>query len=251
MGQTPVHDNHNPDLLRLIPQGAASLIEVGCSSGALAREFKKINPACNYLGIDIDESYVKLAARYCDDTAHLAAGCHIRRGYVKLAARYCDDTLAMDIEHADEWFFESNGMRDCWIFGDALEHLQNPWGILEKIRKVIPKHGSIVACIPNAQHWSLIAKLSIGDFRYEDNGLLDRTHLRWFTRQTIIELFNDAGFNIVEGVARVFDEPAKDRFLPFIAELAKASGMDPGLAIADAIPLQHVVGQNLDRTHAK
>lgn len=77
--------------------------------------------------------------------------------------------------------------------------------------------------------------------RYEDQGLLDRTHLRWFTRQTIIELFNDTGFNVVEGHPRVFNETSRDKFLPIIGEIAKASGNDPDMAIADAMPLQYVV----------
>lgn len=217
MDQTPAHDSHNPDLLKLIPVTSAHLIEIGCSSGALAREFKKTNPACRYIGIDIDENYVKLAARYCDTT------------------------LAMNIDNADESFFNQNCMTDCWVFGDTLEHLQNPWGVLDKIRKVIPDYGSVVACIPNAQHWSLIAKLCVGDFRYEDQGLLDKTHLRWFTRQTIIELFNGTGFAVAEGISRIFDEPSRDKFLHLIGEMAKASGNDPEMAIADALPLQYVV----------
>ncbi len=53
MKQTPVHDAHNPDLLAFIPPTSSRLIEVGCSAGALAREFKKIHPNCHYLGIDI------------------------------------------------------------------------------------------------------------------------------------------------------------------------------------------------------
>jgi citrate lyase synthetase len=99
----------------------------------------------------------------------------------------------------------------------------------------------VVACIPNAQHWSLIADLAIGEFRYQESGLLDKTHLRWFTKKTIVELFSNAGFRIVEGVSRVFHEPERDRFLPLIGQLAKASGMDPAVAVNDAIPLQYVV----------
>lgn len=217
MNQTPAHEFHNPDLLKFIPATSTQLIEVGCSSGALAREYKKINPACRYIGIDIDESYVKLAARYCDAA------------------------FAMNIDNADENFFSQNCMTDCWIFGDTLEHFQNPWGVLEKIRKVIPSNGSVVACIPNAQHWSLIARLCIGDFRYEKQGLLDKTHLRWFTRQTMIELFRDTGFKVVAGAPRIFNEPLRDRFLPIIGEMAKASGNNPDMAIEDALPLQYVL----------
>jgi len=217
MDQTPVHDSHNPDLLGLIPTYSRNLIEIGCSSGALAREFKKTNPACNYFGIDIDSDYAELARRYCDDTA------------------------ALNIDDAADDFYENNEHRDCWIFGDTLEHLKNPWGVLEKIRACIPHNGSIVACIPNAQHWSLQARLSVGDFRYEEMGLMDKTHLRWFTRQTIIEMFSKAGFRIVEGFPRIFNEPNRDIFLPIIGALAKAAGGDSEEAINDSMPLQYVI----------
>ena len=217
MQQTPVHDLHNPDLLRVIPNTCVSLIEIGCSSGALAREFKKINPNCNYLGIDIDPKYVELAKRHCDETA------------------------AIDIEEAGDDFFEQNRMRDCWIFGDSLEHLRDPWRVLAKIRRVIPANGSVTACIPNAQHWSVQARLNVGEFQYAESGLLDKTHLRWFTRLTIAEMFNGAGFDIVAGFPRTFDEPNREKYLPVIGELAKVSGCDPNVAIRDAMAFQYVL----------
>ena len=118
MSQTPVHEFHNPDLLDIIPWGANKLIEVGCSSGAMAREFKKISPHCHYRGIEIDPDYAKLAERYCDQS------------------------LVLDIEAADETFWKANADRDCWIFGDALEHLRDPWRILHQVRSVMD-HDSI------------------------------------------------------------------------------------------------------------
>lgn len=217
MDQTPVHHFHNEDLLRIIPQQSSNLIEVGCSSGALAKEFKIINPLCNYFGVDIDPNYLTLANKYCDYTADI------------------------NIEHADKTFFEDQKIRDCWIFGDCLEHLQDPWKILRKIRDVIPTNGCVVACIPNAQHWSIQVKLSVGDFRYENSGLMDKTHLRWFTRQTIVELFSHTGFKIVEGIPRIFNEPNKEPFIPLIGSLAQAAGFDPATAINDSLPLQYVV----------
>lgn len=165
MDQTPIHEFHNPDLLKLIPVNSKNLIEIGCSSGALAREFKKISPQANYFGVEIDPAYAASALRYCNETA------------------------VLNIEKAGDEFWDSKKDRDCWIFGDTLEHLQDPWVILNRIYQALPVGGSVVACIPNAQHWSLQARLSIGDFRYEKDGLMDRTHLRWFTRQTIVEMF--------------------------------------------------------------
>ncbi len=217
MRQTPAHDQYNPDLLRLIPNQAARLIEVGCSSGALARAYKKVNADCHYFGVEIDPSYARLAETYCDAVQ------------------------VMDVEEADLAFFRDKSACECWIFGDTLEHLKDPWSVLERIRAVIPANGSVVACIPNAQHWSVQQRLCSGMFRYEGSGLLDRTHLRWFTRQTITELFRSSGFSIVEGLARVFEEPNQHDFLPGIRAMAACIGCDPDIAVNDALPLQYVV----------
>ena len=217
MKQTPIHEAHNPDLLNLIPRNSKRLIEVGCSSGALAREFKKISPHSHYVGIEIDANYADLASRYCDETS------------------------VFNIEHAKENFWESKADRDCWIFGDTLEHLQNPWLVLRRIYEILPIGGVVVACIPNAQHWSLQVRLNIGDFRYENEGLMDKTHLRWFTRQTIIEMFNQAGFVIQEGLPRIFNEPLREKYLPLIGDMAQLTGFDPKVAISDAVPFQYVI----------
>ena len=217
MQQTPVHDIHNHDLLRLIPSHLMNIIEIGCSSGVLAREFKQINPACRYLGIDIEPEYVELAKRYCDDTA------------------------VGNIETMDGEFYDQHADKDCWIFADTLEHLRDPWRVLREIRRVMPSHGVVVASIPNVQHWSVFAKLSMGDFRYEDSGIFDRTHLRWFTRQTINDMFHAAGFSIVQGEPRIFDEPQRAQFLPYIGEMARLCGADAKMAMNDAMAFQYVL----------
>lgn len=217
MQQTPIHDQHNPDLIKLIPIESKKLVEIGCSSGALAREFKKISTDCYWLGVEIDPIYAEMAKRYCDKS------------------------IVLDIETASQNFWEETKNADCWIFGDTLEHLKDPWTVLKFIRANISKTGSVVACIPNAQHWTLQAKLSIGDFRYESSGLLDRTHLRWFTRQTIIELFDQSGFQIEAGSPRIFNEPNREAFLPIIEQMAIAAGADPQMAVNDSLPFQYVI----------
>jgi SAM-dependent methyltransferase len=215
--QTPAHEHHNPELLALLPLAASRLVEVGCSSGSLAREFKKKGGHGHYTGIE-------LVPEYAD-----------------LARRHCDRVLTFDIETVDANYLANELPGDCWIFGDTLEHLRDPWALLARIRRAILKGGCIVACIPNAQHWSLQALLSVGAFRYQASGLLDRTHLRWFTRITISEMFDAAGFRIAESQPRIFNEPARERILPIIKELAVAVGADPDQALLDAIPLQYVI----------
>lgn len=217
MEQTPAHEHHNPDLLALIPRDARAVVEVGCSSGALAREYKKLNGGCTYIGIEVVPEYAKLARRHCDLV------------------------LELDIESADDQYLRDHLDCSCWIFGDTLEHLRDPWLLLSRIRKVIPAEGSIVACIPNAQHWSVQARLSCGLFRYEEAGLLDRTHLRWFTRTTITEMFQGAGFRLAGGFPRIFEEPGREKVFPAIRLMAKCIGADPDASINDALPMQYVV----------
>jgi SAM-dependent methyltransferase len=215
--QTPVHEQHNPDLLSLMPPTARTVVEIGCSAGALAREYKKSNPACRYIGIEVAPDYARLAQRYCDIVYEL------------------------DIERADEAYLRGCLLADCWVFGDSLEHLNDPWALLERIRRIIPEHGSVCACIPNAQHWSVQARLNCGELRYEKTGLLDRTHLRWFTRITIMEMFQQAGFKIVAGASRIFNMPDRKKLLPAIRLMASSVGADPELAVKDALPFQYVL----------
>jgi SAM-dependent methyltransferase len=214
--QTPAHERHNPDLLGLLPEAARRVVEVGCSSGALAREYKQLNPACHYLGIEIVTEYAQLARRHCD----------------------C--VLELDVESLDR--DRVAGLEaDCWIFGDSLEHLRDPWELLRRIRASIPPDGNIVACIPNAQHWSVQARLACGELRYEEQGLLDRTHLRWFTRITIFEMFRQCGFKVSDARGRTLHEPERDRFLPPIEMMARTLGANVEQALADATVFQYVV----------
>ncbi len=217
MDQTPIHDQHNPALLSLIPAQSNRVMEIGCSSGALARAFKKTSPQAHWVGMEIDPDY---AAQ---------------------AQRFCDQTLVADIEACDAAFFQSHRDRDCWVFGDTLEHLKDPWSVLAQIRKVIPAHGCIAACVPNAQHWSMQVRLATGQLTYQPSGLLDRTHLRWFTRQTLLALFKSQGFQVVAGKPRIFPEAQRETFLPLIGQMAKAAGVDEKQAIRDATPLQYVI----------
>jgi trans-aconitate methyltransferase len=215
--QTPAHDRYNPDLLRLMDRRFARVVEAGCSRGALARAYREKFPAAPYLGIEIDA------------------------GYAEAARRHCDRVLCGDLESLPSAEWASLFPSDCWVFGDALEHLRDPWRLLRALRRDLHPQGQVLACIPNAQHWSVQARLAAGAFHYEDQGLLDRTHLRWFTRSTIVELFQSTGFRVEKMLSRVFEEPARARFLPAIAALAEAAGVDRDKAVRDCQPLQYVL----------
>jgi SAM-dependent methyltransferase len=218
MQNTPVHDHVNHDLLGLVPPGVERVVEVGCSSGAMGAAFLASNPACEYIGIEVTPEYAEIASERCSEV------------------------VVADIERMEDRAFEILFPTDCWIFGDVLEHLYDPWKTLRRLRASLSDRGCVVACIPNAQHWTLQGKLNIGEFRYEDAGLLDRTHIRWFTRKTIIELFDSSGYQIEEMGGRVFDEgPGRAQVMPSIRALATVLGHDADVAEQDAMPLQYLV----------
>ncbi|WP_088281784.1 bifunctional 2-polyprenyl-6-hydroxyphenol methylase/3-demethylubiquinol 3-O-methyltransferase UbiG [Ideonella sp. A 288] len=216
MKQTPAHSIVNADLLALIPPNARRVVEVGCMHGAMARAYRATNPAAEYVGIDIDPDYAAVAASACTEA------------------------LAGDIETFGGAAFDNLFPSDCWIFGDCLEHLRDPWRQVARIREAIDPDGCLLACIPNAQHWSLQMRLASGLFRYEDSGLMDRTHLRWFTRVTMMEMFLQAGWRIDHAISRQLPAQPPAGLMDAIRTLAAAGGVDPEQAAVDANAFQYV-----------
>lgn len=101
-------------------------------------------------------------------------------------------------ETAIDRFFVEHGPVDTLMFLDVLEHLVDPWSVLEHFSRHVPVGGHIVASIPNVRHISVAGALLFRNkWTYTDAGLLDRTHLRFFVRETAIELMTLPGFKIL------------------------------------------------------
>jgi hypothetical protein len=89
------------------------------------------------------------------------------------------------------------GALDLIIAGDVLEHLVNPWGALDRLRPYLGTSGKVIASVPNARNLVLISELlAQGEWRYERMGLLDITHLRFFTARSFRRLFEETGFRV-------------------------------------------------------
>lgn len=201
----------------MIPRNARRVVEVGCMHGAMARAYRAINPGVHYIGVDIDPDYAAVAAQACSQA------------------------LAGDIEDFDDAMLQKLFPSDCWVFGDCLEHLRDPWRIVKLVRDGIDADGCLVACIPNAQHWTVQMRLASGQFRYEDSGLLDRTHVRWFTRITIFEMFLEANWAIDAAFIRQTSPAPPPALMAGIRAVAEAAGTDPALAEADANVFQYML----------
>ena len=217
MQQTPAHDLANPDLLSAMPM-ASKVVEVGCSRGALAKEYKKRFPLAHYTGIEIDPDFGAVAKDFCNKI---------------IIGNFEDICINEGIDGLSG--------SECWVFGDTLEHFQDPWMVLKKVRKLMSDNGCVCACIPNMQHWSIQFKLIRGDITYEESGLLDRTHLRWFTRKTIQKLFEESGFVINKMTPRIFQNQHNQTAAELIGSIASRLGADATEASQDSLPLQYVI----------
>ncbi|MES2948361.1 MAG: methyltransferase domain-containing protein [Pseudomonadota bacterium] len=146
-----------------------------------------------------------------------------------------------DIESVDESFYADHAHCDVWILNEVLARMRNPWRVLSRIRSCLPAGGCVVVCLPNAQHWSVLAKLCVGDFRYEDAGLMARGNLRFFTRATMLEMFVRAGFKMEQGFPRIHSDLKNESVATAIKSMAIAVGAEPDLALQDSLPMQFVV----------
>jgi 2-polyprenyl-3-methyl-5-hydroxy-6-metoxy-1,4-benzoquinol methylase len=217
MKSTPVTDVANEDLLAVLPKDVARVVEIGCGGGALAKAYRASNPATEYIGVEVDAEYAELARRHCS------------RALCANIETMSDDELG-DLTPAD-----------CWVFGDVLEHLYDPWQVLARLKVLLRPADCVVACVPNAQHWSVQLRLMSGEFWYEPAGLLDRTHIRFFTRVTLSRLFHDAGLRIVLAQSRVFNFEGQETALAGIREWAKSMGHDAEACVQDATPFQYLL----------
>jgi len=198
------YNRANPDLLRRIPLAAQRVLEVGCGAGALAAAYRKRNPLVHYTGI---ESHPRAA---------------------ESARRACNIVIVGDIEHPRtlEVLDDSiTGDRfDVLVLGDVLEHLRDPWSTLKKLAERLTPESVCVVCIPNVGHWSVVAGLLRGEWRYQDEGLLDRTHLRFFTLDSATALFRGAGLTVLDASSRIMDSDQAARIVPPLLDLAPQLG---------------------------
>lgn len=157
------------DLAAKLPEGARSVLDVGCSRGATA-EALRVRGVDRIVGIEPDPG----------DAAE--------------AARVYDRVLARPLEAvpADEFAAEFDGV----LFGDVLEHLVDPSDALVRVRPWLSQVGVVVASVPNVGNWAIVADLLAGRFDYVPYSILSGTHVRHFTRRTIGDLFEATGFRV-------------------------------------------------------
>jgi 2-polyprenyl-3-methyl-5-hydroxy-6-metoxy-1,4-benzoquinol methylase len=168
----PLHyfDQVREDVLALVPVGTRRLLDVGCAAGATAAVAKERFAIPEVWGIEGDPE---------------AAG---------RAALRLDRVLEGDVETLD--VPAPPGHFDCILCADILEHTRDPWTLLRGLRPLLAPRGALIVSLPNLRHVRPLALLLLDRFEYEAEGILDRTHLRFFTPRTMRALLEGAGFSI-------------------------------------------------------
>jgi 2-polyprenyl-3-methyl-5-hydroxy-6-metoxy-1,4-benzoquinol methylase len=167
MGQA-VYDNDRPEMLQYVPTDATSVLDVGCATGRFGVTLRAKRPGATLHGIDPTPPDPSVPAVYDTRTTGLYPQ------DLPPGARY-----------------------DCIVFNDVLEHMVDPWAALVHTRDRLTDRGCVVASIPNVRHLLVLLPLVLkGRWDYADDGLLDRTHLRFFTERSIREMFASTGYDI-------------------------------------------------------
>jgi O-antigen biosynthesis protein len=158
------------DILGLIPPETKRMLDVGCGNGTTALMAKEHLEIQEVIGIEFFEPAAKVA-----------------KG--KLDAVILGDIEKIELDFPTGYF-------DCIICADILEHLIDPWYVINKLKEHLTKDGVMILSLPNLRHIVPILKIITNRFEYEESGILDRTHLRFFTLYTIREMLSKAGFKI-------------------------------------------------------
>jgi 2-polyprenyl-3-methyl-5-hydroxy-6-metoxy-1,4-benzoquinol methylase len=170
------YNNVRNEMLKYLPESAKKIMDVGCGNGAFASLVKQKNDA-EVWGIELMDAEAKIAETVLDKV--FIGGCEIH------------------LEKLPENYF------DVIYFNDVLEHLSDPYSVLESLKSKLSPEGIIVSSIPNVRFYRNFAKLVFAkDWKYEEGGVMDKTHLRFFTSKSIKRMYEELGYKILvhEGI---------------------------------------------------
>lgn len=222
--QPSYYGNVNTTLLDVVDLGSRRICEFGCGSGALARAIRQRCPGVHYVGVEMMAEQLALAEEVLDVA------------------------LVRNLDAVPDWTSDAElvsalpaGSFDHVIFGDVLEHLYDPQAVLRQAVDRLCVGGSVLACIPNVQHWSVFVQLVRGSWPSADSGLFDRTHIRWFALTDMVRLLQGAGLVVEKVIPRIFGAEQGRQVTSSLKPLADALGVDHASFTQRSLPLQYVL----------
>ena len=204
-----------PELSRLIPLSARVVLDVGCGRGEVGAAYRRLNPNARLLALDNDPAMVAAAHEHYDEC---------------IVADARDGTLPFDTP---------DGI-DCIVYSAILEHLPDPFAMLARHAEALSPDGMMLIRVANVEHWSLTERLLRGAFHYDDSGLMDRRHLRWFSLDSVGRGLSEAGLVPVDAQPRTYDEPSGRAFIEAMTPALRNLGIDPETYARTALPFQYI-----------
>lgn len=184
------YGNVRTDALDLLTGRGLRILEVGCGAGGTLRHAKKTGLAAQTYGIEVVEDVAARASEVVD---------RVWNGSVE---SYFENPANLS-----EKF-------DLILCLDVLEHLEDPWGVVGLLKKQMNGGARMVVCLPNVQFYKVsLNLLTKGEWTYTQSGVLDSTHLRFFTKKTSIELLQGHGLNIERIVPTMQLKPWRNKWL--------------------------------------
>jgi 2-polyprenyl-3-methyl-5-hydroxy-6-metoxy-1,4-benzoquinol methylase len=182
-------------VVSLVPP-ATRVLDFGCATGYMS-EVLKYRLGCTVTGVEISPEAAELAERYAERV------------------------IVGDAEKIDYAAELAGEEFDVVLFADVLEHLKEPGDVLRRVRPFVAENGVVIASIPNVAHGSVRLALLGGEFRYRDSGLLDDTHLRFFTRASIQDLFEETGYVVTHWVRQRLDVGETEISVPNVPDAVR------------------------------
>jgi 2-polyprenyl-3-methyl-5-hydroxy-6-metoxy-1,4-benzoquinol methylase len=159
------------DIAALITPGPHSVLEIGCGSGATGLLLKNAKKAKRLVGVEVEPELANAAGTIFDQVI-------------------CGNIEEIVLPDGDASF-------DYVVCGDVLEHLRDPWRVLLRLHQLLKPRGFLVASIPNVRNRVVLQDLIFkGEWRYREDGILDSTHLRFFTKKSMRRLFEETGYRV-------------------------------------------------------
>lgn len=185
------------DVLALLdahaPDEPLVVLDIGCGCGGTLLQFKNVHPQAKLYGIEQNRHSAAIAQTFAD-------------------------VRDQDIEEGLSYPLQSF---DYIIVADVLEHLRDPWSVVANLRRYLKIGGKLLASIPNVMHYSVVRGLINGTWTYTEEGLLDRTHLRFFTITEIDRMLTQAGYGQRAYSANTLTySPADDEWIDVLTRMS-------------------------------
>jgi 2-polyprenyl-3-methyl-5-hydroxy-6-metoxy-1,4-benzoquinol methylase len=188
----------NTGVLQMIDGTPRNVIDLGCAGGSLGAALKQRFPAAHVVGVEAGSGAAKKAAERLDRVVH---------------------ARLEDFDPGREGF--APRAFDTVIAADVLEHLVNPWQLLVTLRPYLTPNAQVIASIPNVRNLWLVARLlTEGRWEYTERGLLDVTHVRFFTLDDMRRMFEETGYR-AEGYGSVILPSLREAYAAYQGKGAK------------------------------